>query len=291
MTATRFIDAALARRLEEADVSANVEYARAHARLYPEARATWLRVAGGYAVFAGADSPLTQAVGLALDAPAGEAELEEMEDFFRLRGANVAVEVCPLADASLVKLLGARGYRVEEFTNKLFLPLGAGGAWGEWRDDVFAEGDARVRSVKPEEGEAWARALAAGFADEGAGGDGAAPSSDATEPPFLDIFHTSLAMRTGRCFLAEVGGKIAGGGFLKIDGGVAALSTASVLPAARRRGVQAALIRARLAYGAERGCDLATVTARLDSGSHRNLERQGFRVAYTRPKMFREWTA
>ena len=265
------IDLALARRLEAADASAGVEYSRAHAQLCPEEGATSIQVAGGYAVYAGQESPLTQAVGQGLGGVVGEDELDEMEAFFKRRNALVAIEVCPLADVSLLKMLGARQYRLNELTDKLFMPLKP--------DEQIApppEGDVRIRQAAPVDAELWASTVGRGF-------------FEGEEPPrlYLEIFRISFRMRTGVGFLAEVGGQVAGGGFLKMDAGTAALSTASVLPAWRGRGVQTALLRARLAYAARQGCDLATITTRLNTTSHRNAERLGFRVAYTRPKMIK----
>jgi GNAT superfamily N-acetyltransferase len=265
---------ALARRLEAADVSANIEYARAHAALRPEERAAWMEIGGGCVIYAGVESPLTQAVGVGLDGAISGEEFEALEDFFLSRGARPAVEVCPLADASLHELLRARIYHPDEPTDKLFLHLS--------EDDDSARlsppPELRVGRVAPEEAEVWARTVAAGFF-EGAG-----------EPPrpYLDIFRIKSRMRTGVCFLAELGGQAAGGGFLHLDAGKAALSSASVLPHARRRGVQTALVRARLAYALEQGCDLAAMTARPGTTSHRNAVRLGFRVAYSRAKMSRE---
>jgi hypothetical protein len=52
----------------------------------------------------------------------------------------------------------------------------------------------------------------------------------------------------------------------------------------RRRGLQGALLEARMRYAQEHGCDLAMMVAEAGSESQRNAERQGFRVAYTRMK-------
>jgi hypothetical protein len=49
--------------------------------------------------------------------------------------------------------------------------------------------------------------------------------------------------------------------------------------------VQTALLSARLAWAREQGCDLAVSIAQPGSISHRNIERFGFRVAYTRTKL------
>ncbi|HSO74006.1 MAG TPA: hypothetical protein VLU47_04145 [Blastocatellia bacterium] len=45
---------------------------------------------------------------------------------------------------------------------------------------------------------------------------------------------------------------------------------------------------ARLAFAVENGCDLAMVATQPGSGSQRNVERQGFRVVYTRTKFLKQ---
>lgn len=82
----------------------------------------------------------------------------------------------------------------------------------------------------------------------------------------------------------------AAGGTLTIRDGLAGLMGASTLPEFRNRGVQSALISVRLAAARDAGCDLAMSVTQPSSGSQRNLERQGFRVVYTRAKFIREWT-
>jgi hypothetical protein len=52
----------------------------------------------------------------------------------------------------------------------------------------------------------------------------------------------------------------------------------------RRRGLQTALLNARMKYAFENSCDLAMMVALPGSDSQRNAERQGFRIAYTRTK-------
>ena len=71
---------------------------------------------------------------------------------------------------------------------------------------------------------------------------------------------------------------------LAVHGGVAVLAGASKRPAWRRRGAQTALLAARLRQARQIGCDLAMICARPGSDSHRNAERRGFQVAYTRIK-------
>src|SRR5947199_9296238 len=112
-----FADAELARRLEGAE-AAN---ARGCTARYPDAAV--LEVAGGYAVFAGAGSPLSNAIGIGLHGRVSEADMDALETFFRSRGAPVSIDFCPLADPGLLQSLGRRGYRVTEFNNVLVKPL------------------------------------------------------------------------------------------------------------------------------------------------------------------------
>ena len=60
-----------------------------------------------------------------------------------------------------------------------------------------------------------------------------------------------------------------------------------VLPEFRRRGIQQALIAARLNYAAARGARLATIGSRPGAGTERNVRRMGFATAYTKPVMVR----
>ena len=45
----------------------------------------------------------------------------------------------------------------------------------------------------------------------------------------------------------------------------------------------------RLRMAAKAGCKIAVVMTQPGSGSQRNMERQGFRVAYTKFVMVKEW--
>jgi GNAT superfamily N-acetyltransferase len=94
-----------------------------------------------------------------------------------------------------------------------------------------------------------------------------------------------IAAREGSpCFLAEIDGVAGAAGALILHEGVALFGGAATVPELRCRGLQAALLQARMRYAAEHGCDLAMMVAEAGSSSQRNAERRGFRVAYTRLK-------
>ena len=88
-------------------------------------------------------------------------------------------------------------------------------------------------------------------------------------------------------YLARRDGAIAGGGSIRISDGLAQLSGAATLPAHRRRGVQSALLRARLLDAARHGCDLAVVTTEPASKSQQNVQRAGFSLLYSRAVLMR----
>jgi len=77
-------------------------------------------------------------------------------------------------------------------------------------------------------------------------------------------------------------GIIAGGASICMAESVAQLGRAATAPAHRRRGVQSALLSARLADAANAGCDVAVVTTQPASKSQHNVQRQGFDLLYTR---------
>lgn len=269
-----FADLTLARRLEMTDALAGIEFARSWARFNSFTGNVFLPVAGGHAGFGGIDSPLTQAFGLGLNGPVTEAELVAVEDFYRGHESAVNIETCPLADPSLLKLLNERGYRAIEYSNVLVRELTDpdSQAWPNTTSEI------RVRRPAEDEAESYSLLVMKSFFE-----------STEIAPEFLNIFKSCFFAAGAVFFLAEVDGVPAGGGMMSIHQGVASFGGAGTLPEFRNRGVQRALLLARIAHAAESGCDLAMVATNPGSGSQRNVERLGFRVVYTRTKFLREW--
>jgi hypothetical protein len=262
-------DLQLARRLERTEARANAAFVEARARLEPGSGATWMDVAGCYAMFDGPGSPLTQTFGLGLFEPIGEHEMEALESFFSDRDAPVFHEVSPLADAGLLPLLTRRGYRAIEFTSVLYRPVAVALPRTGPR-----ESSVQVRRVGAGAAEQWARVAAEGWSSE---------SAELSEF-MLELGRISARSEGTYCFLGELEGEAIAAGALSVGEGVALLTGASTVPGARQRGAQSALLEARLRFAAEHGCELAMMGAAPGSASQRNAERQGFRIAYTRIK-------
>jgi len=259
----------LARRIELAEAQAGAAGAVSLGKLRPETGACVARIAGGWAAYAGAGSPVTQAIGLGLDgAPVSQEEFAKLEKFYRDRNEPVRVEACPLADASLFECFAAAGYRVTEFTNVMAQSLGDGEPKPRANTNAI-----EVRRVSATEIDLWTRTVATGFAE------------GQTPPGELLAVMKAFALAEGvECYLAEIEGRSAGGGTLVLRDKVAGLFGAGTLPEFRKRGVQTALLNVRMERGREAGCDIAVCLGRPGSSSQRNVVRRGFQILYTRVK-------
>lgn len=259
-----FADSNLARRLELHKSTAALEYAQAQEQIRPGTTAV-LTVAGGNAVFVGAASPISKAVGLGMQEPITPADLDRLEEFFRDRGKAPKLELCPLAHPSLLSLVTERLYRIDHFRNVLFRPVRP----GEGLPDL-TPGATISRAVSPGEKREWLLTVARGFL----GRDEIVPEETWITEPMTQV--PAVA-----CYQARLSDEPVGGGAMAIRDGLAYLSSTSVRPPYRVQGVQSALLRARLNDAMEAGCDLVMVETNPGSPSQRNLERFGFRLAYT----------
>jgi GNAT superfamily N-acetyltransferase len=274
-----FSDLALARRLEAAEGYACAQFARARRKLFPDCGSEAVRMAGADVVFDGVDAPTTQTFGLGmLEAPTAE-KLAEMERFFEERGAAAMHEVSPFAGVATFDLLCERGYRPIEISNVLYREIG--GPDGEAKARGEGQSAIETHAIGAEESSLWAEISARGW------------SHDHPElEDFLREFGGVLTAREGSvCFLASVDGVPGAAGSLAVHGGVALLAGAATAPELRRRGLQTALLRARLDWAREHGCDLAMMVTEAGSNSQRNAERAGFGIAYTRMKWMKQLPA
>ncbi len=256
-----FADALLARRLEAAE-AAN---ARGCSTFDGGSPPAVLEMAGGCAIFVGAGSPLTQAVGMGLNGPVSEEEIAEMECFFRSHGGKVSIDLCPLADPGLTRTLARRGYRASEFNNVL-VKLLAGA------EIILTP---RVRRALPSERDLWSYTVGQGFFEE----------HELTTGE-LEVGRAIFEMPGAMCYLAVTeNGELAAGAACAMRSGLASLFADSTIPRFRRLGLHRELIAARLNEALAQGCDLATASTLPGSASQRNYERMGFQVVYTKVTM------
>jgi GNAT superfamily N-acetyltransferase len=262
----------LAREIELAEAEAAIACAERLKAAQGEGAGAVAAVGGGYAVYCGANSPVTQAVGLGLNGAVSKEEFDRLEEFYFIREEPVRVETCPMADGSLIEQYRERGYHVSEFSNVMVRPVEKAAA---------AALPAGIEIQKAADGEIdlWTLTVAQGFAEH-----------FPVTQELLSIMRMFADGKNTECYFARVDGKIAGGATLALRGRIAGLFGASTLPQFRNRGVQTALLHARLQRAAERGCELAMSIALPGSASQRNITRRGFRTLYTRVKFERAVT-
>ena len=226
-------------------------------------------------VYAGPESPVSQAYGLGFDGPVDEALVQRVIAFFDHYGCPVKIPVCPMADPSLIEVTRALGFRLQRLGDTLARPLQRSSEWAPRPEQGFT-----VRPIDPQdpaEVERLALLLARGFAD-------------GAEPPESEVALERMMIRnpTVLAVVAEQDGQALGGGLVGINQQRAALFAGSTLPEHRRRGVQLAVMRERLRLAAELGARVAVVSATPGVGTRRNAERLGFKLVYTRPTLL--WT-
>jgi hypothetical protein len=261
-----FSDIAASRRQERAEGFACAQHAEARRRLYPDSGAEWMQCGGAFAVFDGVDSPVTQTFGLGIFEEMTAKTLDKIESFFAAHDAPVFHEVSPFAGAEAFALLCARGYRPVELSNVVFQEVTEAPA-----ADI---GNIRVRIAGVNEAKMWSEISARGWSND--------------HPEFagmmLELGEVTAARKQTACFIAEFDGTPGATGALCMHEGVALFGGSATVPELRRRGLQSALLRARMQFAFEHGCDLAMMAAMPGGDSQRNAERAGFRIAYTRTK-------
>jgi GNAT superfamily N-acetyltransferase len=268
----QFIDLELVRRMELAEARIGESLVHSMQKRMPEAPAAAIRVAGGIATFTGVDSPISQVIGAGLEENIAEAELDRLEEFFKTRGAPAIIELASFAAPSFVEMLNQRRYTIVEFSHVL--------AQKCERSEKFPAParEIAIREVRDEDAKLYTETVAKSYAEF------FQPTRE-----LLDVVEGFCYDPHGRCFLAFVDSQPAGGGGAAASDGIGTLGGAGVLPEFRGRGLQSALISARMEWLAAKNCEWLVTVAHAGSASHRNMERFGFRLVYTRTKVMRAW--
>ncbi len=266
------VDQDLARRLEGLICSEFGGICEVADRLFPENAAQCLEIADGLALWLGEGSPVNVAAGLGMHGPVRIEDLERLENFYHERGADAVLSLCPFADHSLLTGLARRGWHVSDFENLFVLELGAPHARAVRTEEPSDESDADldIRVCLPEDRAVWAQIAALGFAD-----------GEVTERGQEEFGLIMAEREEAILVLGWVDGEPVGTGSLVIDEGVGWLSGDSTLPRFRGRGIQQEIQRYRLRLAAEAACELAVTESVPGGVSQRNMERHGFRLAYT----------
>ena len=267
-----FVDKALARRLESVEEMPQVLYARVFQKTRPEIGAAEEEICGGHMVFAGLGSPIGRATGVGFERAITAEDLNRIEQFYREHKAPSQVDLTPLHEPAVFELFKERGYGIAELNNVLYRRLDP--------QERFPDppGHCRIRRSPAEEAEITGNIVESAFFPDGA------PEG------FRGLIAPLYQMENARAFVATIDDKpVACGTGLVIPGHrVFALCGAGTLAEYRGRGLQTALLRARMAAAVEAGCEYAVVVTQGGSTSQRNAERLGFQVAYSKVTVIKQ---
>ncbi|HTS35437.1 MAG TPA: GNAT family N-acetyltransferase [Candidatus Solibacter sp.] len=262
----QFVDQALARRLESVEEMPQVFYARIFQKTRPEIGAAEEEICGGHMIFAGLGSPIGRATGAGLDRPFTAEDLDRVEEFYRSKNAPSQVDLCPMHGPEVFEMFKQRGYAIAELNNVLYRKLDAGESF------PAPPAGCVIRRSPPEEAEATGAIVESAFFPEGA------PEA------YRGLIAPLYQMENALAFVAAIDGKpvACGTGLVIPEHRVFALCGAGTLTEYRGRGLQTALLRARMSAALAAGCEYAVVVTQGGSTSQHNAERLGFRVAYSK---------
>jgi len=232
-------------------------------------------IAGGWMAANGPGSYLNKAVGMGFAAEPSADDVARVERFFASRGIEPRIELTAFAPTGFLGMLAEHGFVLQEFEHTLVLSVTDRLAGLGDRLPAGRPGDVRIVPLDPGDAaqvRTFVETSASGFFPEG----------EALPATFLD---TGLKAATGsdhHGFLAYVGDRVAGAAGSSFRSGVMSLFGTSVLPAFRRRGIQQALIAARLERALSLKADLAGITSNPGIPTERNAARLGFQLAFVR---------
>lgn len=274
-----FCGTALAERIERVEAQLIAKGSEAARRRRADTAGFVIPIAGGVASFAEEGSPLNKVAGLGFGGVPSAAALDEIERAFSVCGAPVQIELAHLVDPAIGALLTERGYRLVSFENVLGLAL-------KGEPERVTPPGVEVRPSGEDELEPWLDVVADGSIHPDTQG---VPSHEEFPREVIARALRDIAAAAGVMrYVALRDGVIAGGAGFRMAEGVAQLAGAATAPAHRRRGVQTALLSARLADAAAAGCDVAVITTQPGSKSQQNAQRQGFDLLYTRAVLVKQ---
>jgi len=280
-----FATATLAARIDKAEAAVAAEFAGA-----ARARGKDVMIepiAGTIAVYGGPGEPFNKIAGLGFGATLEEEALAALEARYDARNGEIRVEQSTLADPSVAMMLTRRGYELIGYENVLGLAL-TPAVVDELSQRMTQDraSDVVIDRARSDEIQIWIETVTDGFLQPDSF-DGPPPTETFAREVLLDVYEGFVGMGSCVLYLARRGNEIAGGGAMRMSDGLAQLSGAATLPAHRRRGVQSALMRARLVDAAANGGDLAVVTTEPASKSQQNVQRAGFELLYSRAVLVR----
>jgi hypothetical protein len=259
--------------LNEVAILEESRLARASAELCDEC----LHIGGGVAGRGQPGSWLNIAVAIGLRGPVPRDELEAMIRWYEDARIEPRMEVCPYVDPQFLKDCEDLSFRVRAFETLFYRQLDPASEVqplhplppGLTIDRLDTTDEAAVREA--------ATVALTGFL----------PPGQRIVENDIAVFKRGIMHPCTVTMLARLDGQVVGVGACEIRDEVSAIFGMSTLEGYRRRGIQQALLAARLNLAAARGARIATIGSRPGVATERNVMRMGFTVAYTKVVLVR----
>ncbi|TNF69181.1 MAG: GNAT family N-acetyltransferase [Gammaproteobacteria bacterium] len=263
-----FADKSLAKQIEALMVYNARQYTLTSLKLYPQMQASCIDIEGGIASFCGEDDLLSKAIGIGLNGKVTKETLELIEQIYTKRHVNTVIDLCPLADSSILYFIKSRCYALTEYVNVMYLDLTKQLPEISLPSDVIIE---QTDDIK-----LWHAVTVLGYTQR-----------DSTTSHSLSRYFDCYAnMEHVTAFIAKLDGVVVGGSVIAIgENGICEFNLSGTLLDFRGRGVQRALIAKRIEYAKKHGCKLVVAGFTPGSIPQRNCEKFGFKLAYTRTKL------
>lgn len=197
------------------------------------------------AIFSGAELPVNVATLAPGSTPTPE-EFRATAEFFESQGVKASVQTFSDVTTETLAALAGAGFTLTQILHVYLHPL-------------TALPNLPAIAVQDATPDVWTEVACRAFG----------PGSEA-------IMRVNAALPGITRVVAWLDGAPAGMGLMGTELGVAMLFSGATLPQQRRRGVQSALLAARLHLAAQHGADFASVNVTPGSGSERNVRRTGF---------------
>ena len=231
----------------------------------PAIGAAVLKIGNGYALFHGLDSAMTAASSIGTTDAGHLDQLAAVEDFFLSRNCRPRLWTNPTTKPEFLRLLHSHGYRIVTTVQTWIRPALE-------LSDVPLASDITVRIVDERESDIWIDTVASGFQE----------TNDVVKTPvpksMADAFF-SFAFAPGFTAVLAFRDRLpVGGGVVAQGHNLAILRTASTRFQHRRKGVQRALVAARLRFAIEHGTAVCLATTSISDIDHsaRNMALFGF---------------
>lgn len=264
------IDLDLSKQIELAEGSMGAQFVKTRSEIFSEYFGTSINSDGAIALYDELNSPLNQTFGMGLSNSHNEKTLTQIEQFFEKKNVPCFHEVSPYAGPRFLEMLCKRNYYPVELSNVFFKRLSPIG-----NEDMEKIPEIEiVLANTPELMKQWTNINSKAW------------SNDYPEiSEFMEIVgRVNEANKNTECFFATYKGLPASAGAVTIQNGIAILNGAATLPEMRGHKIQSALIQARLNFAFKKKCAYCAVVVEVGSKSQRNVERNGFSLAYTRSK-------